>query len=254
LRRPDRLQCLPLAADPDRRRGRRTWLALGARHRSRLHRAPPGRLAQRPGRRLDPRPGRRLRRARDPDHVPAPGRLRRVTAPGDPAGDAGQAGRPDDAEPRRGGLGRRTRANKTVGPNVVIPCAPAPGADGTMGGEISMRKRVKLLVGLTTLVLGTVGVATAMGAASADPGVSAKQITIGGTFPLTGPAALYGTIPVAEKAYFTYANSKGGVNGRKINFIFYDDAYDPSQTVPLTQKLVEQNHVFAIYGALGTAP
>ena len=117
-----------------------------------------------------------------------------------------------------------------------------------------MRKRVKLLVGLTTLVLGTVGVATAMGAASADPGVSAKQITIGGTFPLTGPAALYGTIPVAEKAYFTYANSKGGVNGRKINFIFYDDAYDPSQTVPLTQKLVEQNHVFAIYGSLGTAP
>jgi branched-chain amino acid transport system substrate-binding protein len=123
-----------------------------------------------------------------------------------------------------------------------------------MGGEISMRKRVKLLVALTAVVLGTVGVATAMGAASADPGVSAKQITIGGTFPLTGPAALYGTIPVAEKAYFSYANSKGGVNGRKINFIFYDDAYDPSQTVPLTQKLVEQNHVFAIYGSLGTAP
>jgi branched-chain amino acid transport system substrate-binding protein len=117
-----------------------------------------------------------------------------------------------------------------------------------------MRNRVKLLVALTALVLGTVVVASAMGAAAAQPGVTAKQITIGGTFPLTGPAALYGTIPVAEQAYFSYVNAKGGVNGRKIKFIYYDDVYDPSQTVPLTQKLVEQNKVFADYGSLGTAP
>jgi hypothetical protein len=61
-----------------------------------------------------------------------------------------------------------------------------------------------------------------------------------GTFPLTGPASLYKTIPTAEKAYFDYANDQGGVNGRKINFTILDDAYDPSKTVPLTQQLVEQ--------------
>jgi len=116
-----------------------------------------------------------------------------------------------------------------------------------------MRKRVKLLVALTVAIVSTITVAAAMGAANADPGVSSSSIKIGGTFPLTGPAALYGTIPLAEKAYFDYFNSKGSIHGRKIDFTFYDDQYDPSQTVPLTQKLVEQDKVFAVYGSLGTA-
>ena len=79
-----------------------------------------------------------------------------------------------------------------------------------------------------------------------------KQITIGGTFPLTGPASLYKTIPAAEKAYFDYVNDHGGVNGRKINFDILDDGYNPAQTVPLTQQLVEQTKVFADFGSLGT--
>ena len=79
-------------------------------------------------------------------------------------------------------------------------------------------------------------------------------MTIGGTFPLTGPAQLYGVIPKAENAYFQYVNAHGGVNGRKINFKVYDDGYNPAQTVPLTKKLVQQDHVFAVYGSLGTAP
>src|SRR5262249_5704880 len=86
-----------------------------------------------------------------------------------------------------------------------------------------------------------------------DPGVNAKTVHIGGTFPFSGFAASYSSIPKAELAYFLYTNAHGGVNGRRINFTQYDDAYDPSKAVPPTQKLVEQDKVFAIFGALGTA-
>jgi branched-chain amino acid transport system substrate-binding protein len=103
-------------------------------------------------------------------------------------------------------------------------------------------------------IVAGIAVTAALGAHRADPGVSASTIKIGGTFPLTGPASLYKTIPAAEKAYFDYVNDHGGVNGRKIDFEILDDAYDASKTVPLTQQLVEQDKVFAVYGSLGTAP
>jgi branched-chain amino acid transport system substrate-binding protein len=86
------------------------------------------------------------------------------------------------------------------------------------------------------------------------PGVTKKQIVIGGTFPLTGFASLYATIPAAEQAYYAYVNAHGGVFHRKIVDQVLDDQYDPSQTVPQTTKLVEQDHVFAVVGSLGTAP
>ena len=90
---------------------------------------------------------------------------------------------------------------------------------------------------------------------AADPGITNDSILIGGTFPLSGSASLYGAIPVAEKAYFDYVNdTRGGVNGRKINFKYVDDGYDASQTVPAIRQLVEQDKVFAIVNALGTAP
>jgi branched-chain amino acid transport system substrate-binding protein len=113
-------------------------------------------------------------------------------------------------------------------------------------------RKVMLLV-VVSLALVAVGT-TAFGASNADPGVTGKTIVIGGTFPFSGVAALYASIPLAERAYFLYVNAHGGVNGRKIQFRYYDDAYDPSKTVPLTQKLVEQDKVFAVYGSLGTAP
>ncbi len=103
--------------------------------------------------------------------------------------------------------------------------------------------------------VGLAAVATsATGAQKLDPGVTARSILIGGTFPFTGVAASYGVIPKAERAYFLYVDAHGGVNGRRIQFTTYDDSYDPSKTVPLTQKLVEQDKVFADYGSLGTAP
>jgi branched-chain amino acid transport system substrate-binding protein len=89
---------------------------------------------------------------------------------------------------------------------------------------------------------------------TSTPGVSKTKIVIGGTFPFTGPASLYKTIPLAEQAYYAYVNAHGGIFHRKITDITLDDQYDPSQTVPQTTKLVEQDHVFAIVGSLGTAP
>jgi len=102
-------------------------------------------------------------------------------------------------------------------------------------------------------VIAAVAVTGASGAVKADPGITANSLTIGGTYPLTGFASLYKTIPAAEKAYFDYVNDRGGVNGRKINFIIRDDAYNPAQTVPLIQQLVESDKVFATVGNLGTA-
>jgi ABC-type branched-subunit amino acid transport system substrate-binding protein len=87
---------------------------------------------------------------------------------------------------------------------------------------------------------------------ASDVGVTPTTILIGGTDPLSGPAAAYGTIPKAADAYFHYVNDNGGVNGRQITYTYLDDGYDPAQTVPLTKQLVEQNQVFATYAGLGT--
>ncbi len=96
--------------------------------------------------------------------------------------------------------------------------------------------------------------ATAAGAAATtDPGVTATRILIGGTVPLSGEAAAFGAVGPGAKAYFDYVNSKGGVNGRRIEYRFYDDAYNPAQTVQQTRRLVEQDGVLAIFNAIGTA-
>ena len=102
---------------------------------------------------------------------------------------------------------------------------------------------------VTAAVAGTAGASP-----QGTPGVSSKQIVIGGTFPYTGPAALYKTNPVAEQAWYAYVNAHGGVFHRKINDKTLDDSYNPAQTVPAVKKLVEQDKVFAIVGSLGTAP
>ena len=114
-------------------------------------------------------------------------------------------------------------------------------------------KRIFVVLAMAALAAAVL-VTAASGAPRKDPGITATSIKIGGTFPLTGVASLYKTIPAAEKAYFDYVNDHGGVNGRKIDFKILDDAYDPSKTVPLTQQLVEQDKVFAVFGSLGTAP
>ena len=113
--------------------------------------------------------------------------------------------------------------------------------------------RLLAVVGGLALVA-SVAATAAFGAHRADPGITSTSIHIGGTFPLTGPASAYKTIPAAESAYYAYVNAHGGVNGRMIDFTVVDDAYNPAQTVPAVQQLVEQSKVFALVGSLGTAP
>jgi ABC-type branched-subunit amino acid transport system substrate-binding protein len=84
------------------------------------------------------------------------------------------------------------------------------------------------------------------------PGVTANQILIGGTVPLSGQASAFGAVGPAANAYFKYVNDHGGVNGRKIKYLYRDDGYDPSRTLELTRELVEQDKVFAIFNTVGT--
>ena len=93
---------------------------------------------------------------------------------------------------------------------------------------------------------------------AADPGITARSVLIGGTFPLTGPASSYAPIPAGMKAYFSYINArrgpdkKRGIGGRQIVWKYYDDGYNPVNSVQLQRRLVEQDKVFAVVGTLGT--
>jgi branched-chain amino acid transport system substrate-binding protein len=89
-------------------------------------------------------------------------------------------------------------------------------------------------------------------ARTADPGITTSSILIGGTSPLTGPAAAYASVARGAKAYFDSINAKGGVAKRRIDYKILDDAYNPAQTVQAVRQLVEQDRVFAVFNTLGT--
>ena len=88
---------------------------------------------------------------------------------------------------------------------------------------------------------------------AADPGVTATEIHIGGTTPLTGEASSGSGTAIGAEAYFKYVSARGGVNGRTIKYTYLDDGYDPGRTVQATRQLVQQENVFAIFNSLGTA-
>ena len=127
-----------------------------------------------------------------------------------------------------------------------------------------MKKALFLLATLS--LVAAISLQSALGATRASesveavPGISKNTITVGGTFPLTGPASLYAPIPKGLDAYFKWANQrkgadgKLGVYGRKIVWKYYDDGYNPANTVQLTNQLILQDKVFAIVGTLGTEP
>ena len=85
-----------------------------------------------------------------------------------------------------------------------------------------------------------------------DTGASDTEIKIGNVEAYSGPASAYGIIGKTEDAYFKMINEQGGVNGRKINFISYDDGYSPPKTVEQVRKLIESDEVFLVFNALGT--
>ncbi|HEX7962746.1 MAG TPA: ABC transporter substrate-binding protein [Terriglobales bacterium] len=85
-----------------------------------------------------------------------------------------------------------------------------------------------------------------------DVGATDTEIKIGNIMPYSGPASAYGVIGKTEAAYFNKINAEGGINGRKINFITYDDGYSPPKTVEQARKLVESDEVLLIFNSLGT--
>ncbi|MGX9431133.1 MULTISPECIES: ABC transporter substrate-binding protein [Bradyrhizobium] len=107
----------------------------------------------------------------------------------------------------------------------------------------------------STLLATLIAIALA-GTASAqkkyDPGATDTEIKIGNIMPYSGPASAYATIGKTEAAYFKKLNAEGGINGRKINFVSYDDAYSPPKTVEQARKLVENDEVLLIFNPLGT--
>src|SRR5947208_10780726 len=80
-----------------------------------------------------------------------------------------------------------------------------------------------------------------------DTGATDTEIKIGNIMPYSGPASAYGVIGKTEEAYFKKINAEGGINGRKINFVSYDDAYSPPKTVEQARKLVESDEVLLIF-------
>ncbi len=116
---------------------------------------------------------------------------------------------------------------------------------------MAMRRTLLLALSGASLVLAG-GLALAAG--QYGPGASDTEIKLGNTMPYSGPASAYGAIGKAEAAYFAMINEQGGINGRKIDFISRDDGYSPPKTVEQVRKLVEEDHVLALFQTLGTPP
>jgi branched-chain amino acid transport system substrate-binding protein len=118
-----------------------------------------------------------------------------------------------------------------------------------------MQTHSRALMMLSAAVL---GIALAASPANAqkkyDPGASDTEIKVGNIMPYSGPASPYSVIGKTETVYFNKVNAEGGINGRKINFISYDDGYSPPKTVEQARKLVEGDEVLLIFNSLGTPP
>jgi branched-chain amino acid transport system substrate-binding protein len=109
--------------------------------------------------------------------------------------------------------------------------------------------RLAAIPAALSLLLATTG---AFAQKKYDTGASDTEIKIGNIIPYSGPASAYGVIGKTEAAYFNMINSQGGINGRKINFISYDDAYSPPKAVEQVRKLVESDEVLVVFNPLGT--
>src|SRR6202047_2532140 len=115
----------------------------------------------------------------------------------------------------------------------------------------AFRDRLQVL-SATIVVLAATGTG-AIAQKKYDTGATDTEIKIANIMPYSGPASAYGVIGKTEAAYFNKINAEGGINGRKINFISYDDTYSPPQTVEQARKLVESDEVLLIFNPLGTA-
>jgi branched-chain amino acid transport system substrate-binding protein len=110
------------------------------------------------------------------------------------------------------------------------------------------------LIPLAALLAAALASPAALAQKKYDPGASDTEIKIGNTNPYSGPASAYGTIGKTIGAYFKMVNEQGGINGRKVNWVSYDDGYSPPKTVEMVRKLVEQDNVLFVFQTLGTPP
>src|ERR1700736_6009949 len=115
---------------------------------------------------------------------------------------------------------------------------------------------IQLRLGAFSAALAILAVASngALAQKKYDTGVTDTEIKIGNIMPYSGPASAYGVIGKTEAAYFKKINAEGGINGRKINFISYDDGYSPTRTLEQARKLVESDEVLLVFNTLGTPP
>jgi branched-chain amino acid transport system substrate-binding protein len=114
-----------------------------------------------------------------------------------------------------------------------------------------LSKELRIAALATAVIALTCG--TALAQKKYDTGATDTEIKIGNIMPYSGPASAYGVIGKTEEAYFKKINDEGGINGRKINFISYDDGYSPPKAVEQARKLVESDEVLVVFNPLGTA-
>ena len=113
----------------------------------------------------------------------------------------------------------------------------------------SMDRR-RFIVGTTATAI---TLSTVKAQAADTTGITSTEIRIGSTSPQSGPVSAYGVQARCQAAYFKMINDRGGIAGRKINFIYYDDAFNPAKTVEQTRRLVENDEVAILFSSLGTA-
>jgi branched-chain amino acid transport system substrate-binding protein len=118
--------------------------------------------------------------------------------------------------------------------------------------EDMMGAAANYLAILSALGIATVTASSAVAQKKYDPGVSDTEIRIGNIMPYSGPLSAYSIIGKTEAAYFAKINAEGGINGRKINFLSYDDGFNPPKTVEQARKLVESDEVLLLFQSLGT--
>src|SRR5690349_8583804 len=110
----------------------------------------------------------------------------------------------------------------------------------------------RLAMAIIALALFAAASTSALAQKKYDIGATDTEIKIGNIMPYSGPASAYGVIGKTEQAYFDKINAEGGINGRKIKFISYDDSYSPPKAVEQARKLVESDGVLLIFNSLGT--
>src|SRR5215831_1345808 len=141
-------------------------------------------------------------------------------------------------------------------PSLPSNCWPISGSELSnkqqKGATMTTQAKLRLAAASAALVAFVTTGGTALAQKKYDTGATDTEIKVGNIMPYSGPASAYGVIGKTEEAYFKKINAEGGINGRKINFVTYDDAYSPPKAVEQVRKLVESDEVLFVFNPLGT--